>query len=49
MADTKLYDILGVSKSASDSEIKRVSCYLSFIFKHNIPRLSLLKCAFSLS
>jgi DnaJ-class molecular chaperone with C-terminal Zn finger domain len=25
MADTKLYEVLGVSKSASDQEIKKVS------------------------
>lgn len=27
MADTKLYDVLGVSKNASDLEIKKVRCY----------------------
>lgn len=27
MGDTKLYDLLGVSKNASDSEIKKVSTY----------------------
>jgi hypothetical protein len=27
MADTKLYDVLGVSKNASDLEIKKVSLH----------------------
>jgi curved DNA-binding protein CbpA len=31
MADTKLYDVLGVSKGASDLEIKKVNLYLLLI------------------
>lgn len=36
MADTKLYDVLGVSRNSSDVEIKKVTLeqfyFLSFLF-----------------
>ena len=32
MADTELYDILEVTRNASDADIRRVRSYLIFLF-----------------
>lgn len=38
MADNKLYDILGVSRNASDNEIKKVSEEISTLTDPKMPR-----------
>lgn len=37
MSDTKLYDLLGVAKTASDGEIKKVSMLMTGFQFHDSP------------